>query len=145
MPRKTIKEGVLCHENCRMNCSSKFNREERQSILQDFYKLDYMMMRLYDKQKKDENKQKVNFRDGIKWIRVEEFGSYLYKEGYDEMMPFRKVNILKKGGQVEDFEVERVQGKYGTITKEKKANIKEQLQFVRLEYRYYYENIVGQD
>ncbi|KAJ8728609.1 hypothetical protein PYW07_006305 [Mythimna separata] len=46
--------------------------------------------------KVDENKQKVNFRDGIKWIRVEEFGDYLYKENYDEMMPFRKVDILKK-------------------------------------------------
>lgn len=27
--------------------------------------------------KKDENKEKVRLRDGIKWIRVEEYGSYL--------------------------------------------------------------------
>lgn len=92
--------------------------------------------------KKDENKQKVNFRDGIKWIRVEEFGAYLYKESYDEMTPFRKVDILKKRGHVEDVEVERVGRKYGTISEEKKENIKEQIKFVKPEYRYYYQNII---
>nr|CAI5842963.1 unnamed protein product [Callosobruchus analis] len=45
--------------------------------------------------KKDELNKPVRFRDGIKWIRVEECGSYLYKESYDETVPFRKVNILQ--------------------------------------------------
>lgn len=29
----------------------------------------------------------------VKWIRIDEYGSYLYKESYDEMTPFQKVDI----------------------------------------------------
>lgn len=46
------------------------------------------------KKKKNLLNEKVPFRDGIKWVRVEEFGSYLYKENYDPFTPFKKVSIL---------------------------------------------------
>ncbi|CAG9785725.1 unnamed protein product [Diatraea saccharalis] len=88
----------------------------------------------------------LSFRDGVKWIRVDEYGSYLYKESYDEMTPFQKVDIFKKRGQVDpNFEVSRVDGKYGTVSIEKKANIKDQLKFVKPEYRYYYESILREE
>ncbi|CAH0731398.1 unnamed protein product, partial [Brenthis ino] len=92
--------------------------------------------------KKDVNKSKVNFRDGIRWIREEEFGSYLYKETYDVMTPFKNVDILKRKSRPDDFILERVSGSYGTITREKKDNIKDQLKFVKPEYRYFYEEIL---
>lgn len=96
--------------------------------------------------KKNTNNGKISFRDGVKWIRVDEYGSFLYKESYDEMTPFQKVDILKKRGQINpNFEVPRVNGKYGTVSLEKKANIKDQLKFVKPEYRYYYQSILGEE
>lgn len=93
--------------------------------------------------KKDVVKEKVYFRDGIRWIRVEEYGYYSFKETYDEMTPFKKVNIMKKSSRPEKFDVGRVGRKYGTISQEKKANLKEQVKFVKPEYRYFYESILG--
>lgn len=46
--------------------------------------------------KTDLLEKNVSFRDGIKRIRVEEFGSYLYKETYYQNTPFRKVDMLKR-------------------------------------------------
>lgn len=97
-------------------------------------------------EKKDELNENVRFRDGIKWIRVEEYGSYLYKESYDEMMPFRKVNILKQKSITQPpapIQLERFTEKYGTIADKKKANLIEQMPFIKEEYRYFYENIVN--
>ncbi|GBM55055.1 hypothetical protein AVEN_146094-1 [Araneus ventricosus] len=39
---------------------------------------------------------KVAFRDSVKWIRVEEFGSYLYKDCCDPYIPFKKVDLRKQ-------------------------------------------------
>lgn len=94
--------------------------------------------------KKDVNKSKVSFRDGIRWIRVEEFGSYLFKENYDLMTPFKKVDILKKNFTPDDFILERIANKYGTISVEKRDNIREQLKFVKPEFRYFFEDILSQ-
>ena len=93
--------------------------------------------------KKDFNKEKVSFRDGIRWMRVEEYGYYLFKESYDEMTPFKRVDIMKKNARPDIFEVERVGRKYGKISDEKKDNIKEQIKFVKPEYRYFYESILS--
>lgn len=95
--------------------------------------------------KKDELQETVRFRDGIKWIRVEEYGSYLYKESYHETVPFKKVNILKNkkiSDPPNDIEIERIREKYGTISNEKKANLRDLIKFVKEEYRYFYEPIL---
>lgn len=34
--------------------------------------------------KRDELNEAIKFRGGIKWIGVEEYGSYLYKESYED-------------------------------------------------------------
>lgn len=95
--------------------------------------------------KKDELNAPVRFRDGIKWIRVEEYGSYLFKESYDETVPFRKVNILQNKNRTlapDNIEIERIRVKYGTISDEKRKNLRELLKFVKPEYRYFYEHIL---
>ncbi|GBN76082.1 hypothetical protein AVEN_161630-1 [Araneus ventricosus] len=57
--------------------------------------------------------EKVAFRDSVKWIRVEEFGSYLYKVCYDPYTPFKKVDLRKhiRGAKqlvkIGDFELKR--------------------------------------
>nr|CAI5856593.1 unnamed protein product [Callosobruchus analis] len=45
--------------------------------------------------KKNTLGENVPFRDGIKWIRVSEYGSYFYKESFDPHTPFKEVNIIR--------------------------------------------------
>ncbi|KAL3271885.1 hypothetical protein HHI36_022356 [Cryptolaemus montrouzieri] len=76
--------------------------------------------------KKDELNELVRLKDGIKWIRVEEYGSYLYKESYDETVPFRKVDILQNKNRTsapEIIDIERARVKYGTIFSDEKKRI----------------------
>lgn len=40
MAKKVITTGVLCKENCRINCTEKLNIEGRETILKKFYALD---------------------------------------------------------------------------------------------------------
>ncbi|GBN25140.1 hypothetical protein AVEN_200191-1 [Araneus ventricosus] len=40
--------------------------------------------------------EKVSFRDSVKWIKVEDLGSYLYKDYYDPYTPFKKVDLRKQ-------------------------------------------------
>lgn len=96
--------------------------------------------------KKDVLGQTVRFRDGIKWIRVEEYGSYLFKESYDPYTPFRKVNILRYKSDKEDsvfnIAVPRIGKKIGVLSTEKKSDVKDLLKFVPLEYQWYYDAIL---
>lgn len=93
--------------------------------------------------KKNTDGDKVCFRDGIKWIRVTEFGSYEYKECYDENVPFKKVNILKnKNNQRLNFNIQKITEKTGSISKEKLENIKTQITFVPEEYKWFYEEFI---
>ncbi|KAB0802996.1 hypothetical protein PPYR_05182 [Photinus pyralis] len=92
--------------------------------------------------------EKVNFRDSIKWIRVDEFGSYKYKESFDDFTPFHKVDLLKKGHRVvsgNTVTVRHITEKRGGLTTEKLNNLREQLQFVKEEYKWFYENILEQN
>jgi hypothetical protein len=88
--------------------------------------------------------EKVMFRDGVKWIRVDEFGSYLYKECYDEFTPFKKVDILKKrGNEVErqNLSISRLGRKTGSISEEKLKDLKQQQVFIPEEYRFFYNKV----
>lgn len=51
-------------------------------------------MQLYNR-KKDVLHETLRFRDGIKWIRVEAYGSDLYEEKYDPYFPYRMVDIRR--------------------------------------------------
>ncbi|CAG9763625.1 unnamed protein product [Ceutorhynchus assimilis] len=98
--------------------------------------------------KKNVLNEKVPFRDGIKWIRVVEFGSYLYKESY-EYVPFKKVSLFKNNSPPAnyvpptDIEFPRIGHKRGNISEKKIANIREQMPFILEEHRGFYENIIG--
>ncbi|GBN82157.1 hypothetical protein AVEN_168835-1 [Araneus ventricosus] len=85
-------------------------------------------MKLFNR-KKDLLNEKVHLRDGIKWIRVDTFGSYLFKENFDRYTPIREVNIhkdLKKKSFLTDyFDILRLFRKTGTLSKEKVENLKE--------------------
>jgi len=37
---------------------------------------------------------RVPFRDGVRWIRVNQFGQYQYRESFSEEEPWKVVNIL---------------------------------------------------
>ncbi|GBL83881.1 hypothetical protein AVEN_100791-1 [Araneus ventricosus] len=40
--------------------------------------------------------EKVAFRDSVKWIRIEKFGSYLYKDCYDPHTTFKKGDLRRQ-------------------------------------------------
>nr|CAH7728830.1 unnamed protein product [Callosobruchus chinensis] len=96
--------------------------------------------------KTNELKEKVNFRDNVKWVRVDEFGSYLYKESLDEMLPFHKVDLLKKGSRIgtknDNIKVERIVGKKGGLTTEKLSNLREQMMYIKEPYEWFYKQIL---
>lgn len=60
-----------------------------------FYKISDLTsgLGLYNNKRNDLN-EPVKFRDSIRWIRVEKFGYYLYKESLDESAPFKRVNNI---------------------------------------------------
>lgn len=99
--------------------------------------------------KKDLLNEKVHFKTGIKWIRVEMFGSYLFKESYDYYTPFKMVCILKQKNSPsilpEDFHIPRQLQNTGSLSKEKIENLKEQICFVPEKDKWYYETIIEQN
>lgn len=105
--------------------------------------------------KKDLLGENVRFRDGIKWIRVDEIGNYLYKENYDSNTPFKKMDIRRyrqksnqegQNGALNvvdpNFTVPRLNSRIGSLSTEKKEDIQQLLQYVPIEHRWYYEKIL---
>lgn len=95
--------------------------------------------------------EKVEFRKNVKWIRVEEFGSYLYKECYDPNTPFKKVDLRKKNNIIKkfvgagDFMLERATDSKAKLTAEKIQNLEQQLPFVKKEYKYFYNSLIQKE
>lgn len=93
--------------------------------------------------------EKVPFRD-LKWIRTEEYGSYLYKSSHLENMPFLKVNLMKKTKDkitttpplLERYTMPRLTAPQGSLSEEKIDNLRSQLEFVRDEHKWFYEKII---
>lgn len=113
-----------------------------------FRKTDDLMteMKLFNR-KKDLLGERVCFRDGVKWIHVEEYGFYCFKESYDPNTPFKKINIkryVNQEGSVGNISMSRLFEKTGQLSKEKKENLKEQLPFIPEEYRWYYTILINE-
>lgn len=108
-----------------------------------FKKVDILKhkLRIVNKVKNTDG-EKINFRDNIRWIRVDTFGSYKYKDSYDEDVPFKTVHLLKDKGFVPtEVTLEILNEKVGDISKEKIDNLKTQLAFVPLEFKWFYEQL----
>lgn len=83
----------------------------------------------------------------MKWIHVEEYGFYCFKESYDPNTPFKKINIkryVNQEGSVGNMSMLRLFEKTGQLSKEKKENLKEQLPFIPEEYRWYYTILINE-
>lgn len=102
-------------------------------------------MKLYNR-KVDVVKNPLRFRDNVKWIRVTEYGSYLYKPCYDEYTPFMKVDISRSRQETPTLEgpvdLPRLLRPFGTLKKEKVENLREQLKFVPEHHRWWYQQII---
>ena len=87
----------------------------------------------------------VKFRDGIRWIRVTEFGSYQYREAIDESLPWKKVILSPASCQPpENIELVPKSIKCGSrINTKKLADIKKQLPYVPIVYRGFYQDIIN--
>ncbi|KAG8298839.1 hypothetical protein J6590_007434 [Homalodisca vitripennis] len=108
---------------------SRSVRAETRSRAKDDIK---RVMQVVDKEEGSPG-ENVRFRDGVKWIRVEEFGFYFFKESYDPNTPFKKVNIKRYVNQetgAQDIVIPRLFNKTGELSKEKKDNLFDQLPFI---------------
>lgn len=98
------------------------------------------------KKKKNTLKENVNFRDDVKWIRVEEYGSFLYKTCLDPYTPFLKVDI-QKNKRREPKNVTSLlpilKNKHRAISTPKIEDIKVQLPYIPEYCKYFYENIIN--
>lgn len=104
-----------------------------------------MQLKLTQKRKNDLN-EKVAFRDNVKWIRVDEFGSYLYKDNYDPYTPFKRVSILQNKQRrplAEQVNFKRINNKTGDLSEKKKENLREQIKYVQEEFRWFYEEVLN--
>lgn len=95
---------------------------------------------LYNNKRNDMN-ELVQFRDGIRWIRVNSFGHYLYKECLNENIPFKRINIAQTGAAPIDFELEKKIFEQLPIKKKKVDNLKEQMKFIDPQYHWFYDQI----
>lgn len=94
---------------------------------------------LYNNKRNDLN-EPIQFRDTVRWIRVEKFGYYLYKDCLNEDAPFKRVNITQTGSKPIDFEMEKACEQI-PVDKLKIDNLKEQLKFIEPQYHWFYNQI----
>jgi len=75
----------------------------------------------------------VRFRDGMKWIRVEEFGSYKYKESLDEEAEWKTVDLRKTDSAMTGHTLnisDYCTKVSGHIKKPKKVDISKQMKYI---------------
>jgi len=100
------------------------------------------LLNLYNRQKNTAG-EKVRFRDGIRWIRVESFGKYSYKESHNEEEEWKVVDIQKprspKLQAAPPLPVRQQQGR--PINPKKWADIQKQLPYIPEVYRQFYSNL----
>lgn len=117
------------------------------NMANNFYDLDELCEQLQVvNRKKNLAKQQVRFRDGIRWIRVEKYGSYLYKESLDPFTPFQQVDIRKKMTQRDktvDISWKKIVGAHGCVSEEKKKDVRSLLPFVEPALRVFYNDIIS--
>lgn len=66
--------------------------------------------------------ESVSFRDGVKWMHVEEHDFYCFKESYDPNTPFKKVNIkcyVNQEAGIRKISISRLSQKSGKLSKAK--------------------------
>jgi hypothetical protein len=88
----------------------------------------------------------VRFRDGVKWIRVEEFGSYKFKESLDEEAEWKTVDLMKAGNAVTEHTLsisDYCTKLSGHIKKAKKDDIKKQMEYIPDIYKEFYLNLAA--
>ena len=88
--------------------------------------------------------EKVAFRDKVKWIRVESFGHYLYKESHNESEPWKTVNLLSSSdGLMPEINITcRPQQKI-PLRAAKVKDIQKQLAFIPDVYRGFYTGLTS--
>jgi len=84
------------------------------------------------KQTLNVNREKIELRDKVRWLRISEFGRYQYKHSLNEEEQWKEVDILRHDGVREDISptVELLPPKRVPIKPAKLNDIKKLLKFV---------------
>ena len=93
----------------------------------------------------DSEGERVKFRDAVRWIRVTEFGSYQYRESFEETSPWKTVDIKRHSGRPE-LNVEQVHLQPKTqlplLSSAKLTDLGKQLCYVPTVYRPFYQALI---
>ena len=90
--------------------------------------------------------QAVKFRDRVKWIKVTAFGSYEYRESFDETSAWKSVSIRRCSEAVKSASIELASKKTtqgnNMVSSKKLADLAKQLKFIPSIYQPFYKNII---
>ena len=95
--------------------------------------------------KKTTDGSPVRFRDTVRWVRVEQFGSYMFRESFDEQEPWKTVNLLSDPasaatGTPSISDVCKLVS--GHVKKAKIEDLKKQLTYIPVSFRAFYQDII---
>lgn len=95
---------------------------------------------IFNNKRNDQN-EPINFRKSVRWIRVDQFGHYFYKDSLEETAPFKRVNIVRpRDDDPIEYELEKRQFS-PEISVEKVKNLREQMPFIDKHCHWYYNQI----
>ena len=88
----------------------------------------------------------MKFRDRVKWIKVTAFGSYEYRESFDETSAWKSVSIRRCSEAVKSASIELASKKTtqgnNMVSSKKLADLAKQLKFIPSIYQPFYKNII---
>ena len=94
---------------------------------------------------KNTDGERVSFRDGIRWIKVTEFGKYSYKESFSDTDEWKTVELQRQETTSDISDpIPRSVHRSG-IAEKKIADIRKQLPFIPLTFRTFYTNLVSNE
>ena len=86
----------------------------------------------------------MKFRDGIRWIRVENFGSYQYRESLDEATPWKTVICRVQSAMAPSIQLlKRLGTNDNRLSTKKLANLSKQLEYVPVVFRSFYQEVIN--
>lgn len=88
--------------------------------------------------------QKVQFRDKVKWVRIDRFGFYKYRESYDETEPWKTVKLLKPHiDGMPDITLTFRPTRKCMLKEAKIKDLQKQLAFIPTIYHCFYDSIIS--
>lgn len=91
------------------------------------------------------NGDAVKLRDNVRWIRVTTFGSFLFRESFDESERWKKVDLLNSERGEHDMSIYDCRKISGRVKPAKLLDLKKQMPYIPETFRPFYNNLIEGD